>query len=158
MAASQRYVRTMTPFVDPAGFAEWEAGVPEVLRRDPIWRTPAYRYGLWLADLARADARRLYAIRESRNTADQLIRATEAISSNLAEGYGCLSGPERVRYYGYALRSCRESFDWYFKARDVLGLEVVERRFEILDRLVRILTAVIPRERRRNRRDRPPPT
>ena len=150
------YVGPMSRFVDPPGFAEWEAKISAVLKRDPIWRTPAYRYGVWLGDLAKADATPLYRVRESRNNADQLIRSSEGISSNLAEGYGCFTGPERARYYGYALTSTRETLDWYFKAREVLGTDIVEHRFEVLDRIVRILTVVIPRERRRSRRDRRP--
>ena len=144
----------MSPFVDPPGFSEWEAKIPAAFRRDPIWRTPAYRYGAWLADLAKGDAKQLYANRESRNTADQLIRAAQAISSNLAEGYGCTSGPERARYYGYALTSAREALDWYFKARDVLRMDVIEHRADVLDRIIRILIAVIPRERLQSRRAR----
>ena len=143
------YHTPMATFVDPPGFAEWEAGVPTSLRRDPIWRTPAYRYGLWLADLATADGKRLFPIRVARNHADQLIRACGAISSNLAEGYACLSGPERARYYRYALTSARESLDWYFKVRDELGTAVIQHSCAVLDRIIRILTVVIPRERKR---------
>ena len=145
----------MSQFIDPPGFADWEATVPEVFRRDPIWRTPACRFGLWLSELAKGDAKLLYVERENRNTADQLIRAVGAISSNLAEGYGCGSRPERARYYGYALTSTRESLDWYFKARDTLGVAVVEQRVVVLDRIIRILTVIIPRERSRGMRRRP---
>ena len=148
----------MSQFIDPPGFADWEATVPEVFRRDPIWRTPAYRFGLWLSELAKGDATLLYVERENRNTADQLIRAVGAISSNLAEGYGCGSGPERARYYGYALTSTRESIDWYFKARNTLGASVVEQRVVVLDRIIRILTVIIPRERLRGMRRRRRPT
>ena len=143
----------MSRYVDPPGFAEWEATVPASMRRDPIWRTPAYRYGLWLADLAKSDARRLFGIREVSAHADQLIRACGSISSNLAEGYACLSGVQRARYYGYALTSARESLDWYFKLRSELGPEIVEHRCGILDRIIRILTASIPRERKHHRGD-----
>ena len=41
----------MTHYIDPPGFAEWEVTLPESFRRNPIWRTPAYRYGVWLGDL-----------------------------------------------------------------------------------------------------------
>ena len=156
----------MTPFPDPPGFADWEATVPASFKRDTIWRTPAYRFGLWLADLVKADANVLRADRNSRNDADQLLRAVGSISSNLSEGYSRSTGPERARYYDYALASARESRDWYYKARDVLGIERMEHRIEILDRIIRILTAIVPRERedkphRRRRKDhdnRPPRT
>jgi four helix bundle protein len=137
----------MTPFPDPTGFAEWEATLPASFKRDPIWRTPAYRFGLWLSDLVKGDATALRADRNMRNDADQLLRAVGAISSNISEGYSRSTGPERARYYEYALATSRESRDWYFKARGVLGDEVVEQRLEVLERIIRILTAIIPRER-----------
>lgn len=148
----------MSQFVDPPGFAEWEARVPASFKRDQIWRTPAYRFGLWLADLAKHDAKALNADRESRNDADQLIRAVEGISSNLSEGYSRSTGAERARYYDYALATTRESRDWYFKGRNILGTEVMEHRHAVLERIIRILTAIIPRERAdRSRRGRKPP-
>ena len=137
----------MTQYSDPEGFAEWEATIPEYFRRDPIWRTPAYRYGLWLSDLAKQDAKVLRADPDTRGDVDQFLRAVGGISSNLAEGYSRSTGPERARYYDYALATSRESRDWYFKARKVLGEAVVEQRHSVLERIIRILTAVIPRER-----------
>jgi len=118
----------MSNYADPEGFAEWEVTVPESYRRDPIWKTPAYRYGLWLSDLVKRDAKVVLSADTTRyNDADQLSRAVGAISSNLAEGYGRSSGGERARYYDYALATTRESRDWYFKVRDVLGTDVMER-------------------------------
>jgi four helix bundle protein len=143
----------VTTYTDPEGFAEWEATVPASFKRDPIWRTPAYRYGLWLADLAKRDVRLLRVDPEYRNTADQLLRAAEGISANLAEGYSRSTGADRARYYDYALATTRESRDWYFKAREALGGSLVDRRHAVLERIIRILTAVVPRER--NDRSRP---
>ena len=137
----------MPTYTDPDGFSEWEAGAPASLKRDPIWRTPSYRYGLWLADLAKRDVRLLRVDPEYRNTADQLLRAVEGISANLAEGYSRSTGKERARYYDYALATTRESRDWYFKARDALGAVITEHRQDVLERIVRILTVVVPRER-----------
>ena len=148
----------MSKFTDPPGFAEWEATLPPSFLRDPIWRTPAYRYGLWLAALAKKDYELLLAGRGSRNNAEQLLKAVEAISANLSEGYSRSTGPERARYYGYAQATTRESRDWYFKAREVLGTELVEQRLSVLDRILRIVSAIVPRERSagpRHRRRRP---
>ena len=159
----------MTKYSDPPGFAEWEAQVPELLRRTPIWRTPAYRFSVWLSDLAKADMAPLWRNPETQSIADQLLRAARSISSTLAEGYGRSTGPERARYYDYAASSARETSDWYFKARHYLSEDVVQARLALLDRILRILSVAIPRERadrigraRRTRswlgrRDEPPP-
>ena len=148
------YVRGMSKFADPPGFAEWEATLPSSFTRDPIWRTPAYRYGLWLAALAKKDFETLFAKPGTRNTARQLLRAVEAISANLAEGYSRSSGAERARYYDYALATSREARDWYFKARVELGPELTEQRQSVLERIIKILSVVVPRERASDPRDR----
>lgn len=71
----------MTKYSDPDGFAEWEATIPESFKRDPIWRTPAYRYAVWLSDLAKLDARILRADPDTRTDVDQFLRAVGSISS-----------------------------------------------------------------------------
>ena len=142
----------MAPYTDPPGFDEWYARVPESVKRDAIWRTPAYRYAMWLSDLALNDTNRLFESPKTRRLADQLLRAVQAISANLSEGYGCVTGKERARYYGYALTSGREAHDWYFKARHYLDEKTVSERLDLLARIIRILTAVIPRERTRTLR------
>ena len=149
----------MAKFADPPGFAEWEVSLPPTFTRDPIWSLPAYRYGIWLAHLARQDYDLLFANRRSRNTAEQLLRAVESISANVSDGYARRTGKERARYYDYALATARESRDWYFKARGILDDDTIEHRLQIIDRIIRILTAVTPRERealpeRGNRRGR----
>jgi four helix bundle protein len=148
----------MTKYPDPDGFADWEATIAESFKRDPIWRTPAYRFALWLSDLAKQDARILRADPDTRSDVDQFLRAVGSISANLAEGYSRRTGAERARYYDSARATAREAKDWYFKGRKALGDAVVQQRHGVLERIIRILTAVIPRERddgsRRHRRRR----
>ena len=137
----------MPKLSDPPRFTEWEATVPESVKRDPIWRTPAYRFASWLSKLAKNDAGILRENRWTSEDAGQLLRAVNSIGANLAEGYGRSTGRERARYYDYAKASAREARDWYFKAGEELGIDVMEQRIELLDRILRILTAIIPRER-----------
>src|SRR5688572_27126233 len=120
----------MPKYPDPPDFAEWEAQVSSSLREDPLRRTPAYRFAVWLSDLARADMAPLWRDPETMGIADQVTRAVNGISSTLAEGYGRTTGPERARYYDYAASSTREARDWYFKARHYLPEDVVEQRLE----------------------------
>jgi four helix bundle protein len=134
---------------DPKGLAEWAAtAVPAVIREDPIWRLPAYRYSLYLADRIKADAPRLRQT-ETKKTVDQLLDAAYSISINIDEGYSRTTGPERAKFYEYANGSARETRQWLFKVRDSLGAELTAEYLELASRIIRILTAVIPRERAR---------
>ena len=75
-----------------------------------------------------------------------------SISSNLSEGYGRTNGPERARYYDYAISSARETRDWYFKARHLLSATVVAHRTSLVTQIIRLLLTMVSRERRSNRK------
>ena len=128
-------------------FEGWVRTVPLEITKDTIWRTPAYRFSLYLAFQAQADLPSILACRQTRAHADQLLRAVGGISASIDEGYSRSSGPERAHFYEYALASAREARGWYYKCGVALPVEVVLPRIALLSRIVRILTAVIPRER-----------
>ena len=142
---------------EPAGLTEWaNAQVPEALRADPIWRLPAYRYSLFLADQVQAAAPRLRRVC-TRRTVDQLLDAAQSISSNIAEGYSRTGGPDRAKFFEYANSSARETRDWLFKVRNAFDAVTADAYIELVTRVMKILTAVIPREREtRNTRARLP--
>jgi four helix bundle protein len=100
---------------------EWEAQVPAEITSDPLWKVEAYRLGLFLSDLAWNDCAKLLKERRTCLVADQLYRAAGKISSNVGEGYSRNSSKERAHFYEYAQGSARESRDWYYKSRHVLG-------------------------------------
>jgi four helix bundle protein len=132
---------------EPVGLSEWASGqVPEAIRADPIWRLPAYRYSLYLADQLQAAAPRLRRVC-TRRTVDQLLDAAQSISSNIAEGYSRTGGPERAKFFEYANSSAREARDWLFKVRQAFDPVVASAHIELVTRVMKILTAVIPRER-----------
>lgn len=133
---------------DPAGLAEWATVVPQAIRDDPLWRLPAYRIALFIGDLAQVeDAPRIQRDYRTRKHLDQFIDATGSISSNIAEGYGRTTGPDRAKFYEYALSSAREARDWYFKVRHALEPNVAAERIESVTRVMKILTVAIVRER-----------
>ena len=132
---------------EPDGLVEWAAGVPEVMRNDPIWRLPAYRYSLYLGDLLQQDVKRISGEVRKRRLIDQLLDAVESISANIAEGYSRTTGPERARFFEYAHSSAREAREWLFKVRHALQPEVATARILLVTRIMKILAAVIPRER-----------
>ena len=123
--------------------------VPPDITTDTIWRTPAYRLALFVMSTAQADVPRLPVNRSTRPHVDQLLRAVSAISADLDEGYSRSSGRERAHYYEYAVGSAREARGWYYKCAAAFAPEVVAARLARLSRIIRILTAVIPRERER---------
>jgi four helix bundle protein len=134
---------------DPHGLAEWAVTVPQVMRDDPMWRLPGYRFALFIGDLAQledaAHVRRDY--RTCGHLA-QWLDAVESISANIAEGYGRTSGRDRAKFYEYAESSAREARDWYFKVRHALDPAVALARIELISRIMRVLRTAIIRERR----------
>jgi four helix bundle protein len=133
-------------------FEQWEQDVPAVIRGDALWKMEAYRLGLFAADLAWKDSAKLMREIRTRSTADQIFRAVGNISSNIAEGYSRGTGRDRSRFYEYALGSARETRDWYYKARHVLGVHVSTHRMELMTQLSKLLIRMCSNERRINQR------
>jgi four helix bundle protein len=133
-------------------YEQWEAGVPEQIRADLLWKQEIYRLALFVSDLAWEDSGKLLRERRTTSIADQLYRATGNISSNIAEDYSRGTGKDRARFYEYALGSARESRDWYYKARRVLREKVTDHRIDLMTQVIRLTLTTIRNERRENRR------
>ncbi len=130
-------------------YKEWEEKAPEVLKRDSLWKMSAYRYAVFLSDLCWEDISKLNKDRRTFSLADQLYRATCSVSANLAEGYSRSTGKDRALFYQYALGSARESQDWYYKARFILGEDIFNQRTKVLTEIIRLLLTMIPQQRGR---------
>lgn len=128
-------------------YEEWEKSVSVDITADSLWKMTAYRLALFLSDLGWYDATKLTGDRRTAALADQLNRALGSIGANLAEGYSRGTGRDRARFYQYALGSARESRDWYFKGRHVLGEAVVTHRTKLLVRVIQLLLTTIPQQR-----------
>ena len=133
--------------MDTLEFDEWEKSVPDDLKADTIWRLPAYRLSLYLCSAAQSDLQRIVQHRATRALGDQLLRSVGGISASIDEGYSRSSGVERAHFYEYALGSAREARGWYWKCSIALPAALVAARIAMLTRIIRILTAIIPRER-----------
>jgi len=136
-------------------YEEWEAAVDEEIKRDSLWKVTAYRLALLMSDLGWRDTAKLVKNRRLWGLSDQLYRALGSVSANLAEGYSRGTGKDRARFYEYALGSARESRDWYFKARHVLGEEVYQHRLHLLTRIIQLLLTMVPQQRGRILREPP---
>jgi four helix bundle protein len=128
-------------------YGEWERDVPDELTGDRLWKVEAYRLGLFVADVGWRDVTKLAQDKRMVGLSDQLYRALGSISANLAEGYSRGSGKDKARFYEYALGSARESRDWYYKARHVLGEEIAGHRISLLTQIIRLLPTMIPQQR-----------
>ena len=124
-------------------YEAWELTVPEEIRDDPIWGLRVYRSALYAAELGRRDSKWLSTKGEFPELANQLLRATGSISANIAEGYSRRGRRDRGRFYEYALGSARESRDWYFKARDIMGENAADARIALHTTIVRIMTVLV---------------
>ena len=139
-------VAVQSAMTDDLDYDAWARLVPPDITTDTIWRTPAYRLSLYAMACAHYELPLLVRHRASRPHVDQLLRAVGGISASLDEGYSRSGGRERARFYEYSLGSARESRSWYLKCGTALPPDRVARRIALFSRIVRILTAVIPRE------------
>ncbi len=48
----------------------------------------------------------------------QIIRSTDSVSANIAEGYGRYFFKEKIKFYYYARGSLQETIDWLRKSYD----------------------------------------
>jgi four helix bundle protein len=128
-------------------YDEWEKTVPEAIKADSLWQMAAYRLALFLADVGWHDTSKLAQDRRTIGLSDQLCRAVGSISANIAGGYSRGTGKDRARFYECALGSARESRDWYFKGRHILGESVTQHRLQLLTEVIRLLLTMEPQQR-----------
>ncbi|MCZ6679534.1 MAG: four helix bundle protein [Candidatus Poribacteria bacterium] len=134
-------------------YEDWEQEVPSTIKNDSVWKMVAYRLALFAADLGWYDVTKLVQDRRTIGLSDQLYRALGSVSANVIEGYSRGTGKDRARFYEYALGSARESRDWYYKGRHILGKFVTEHRLELLTEVIRLLLTMIPEQRNRTIRE-----
>lgn len=137
--------------------SEWLNTVPQTLKDDAVWTLSAYRHALFLSDLCWHDVTKLMRDKRTTGLSSQMYDAVGSVGANLAEGYSRGSGRDRARFYEYSLGSARESRDWYFKARHVLGDQVATHRMEFLGEVIRLTLTMIPDQRGSQLREEPIP-
>lgn len=137
-------------------YDEWQAGVPDEIKGDSLWKLEVYRLGLFISDVAWQDALELSKNYLTRGVADQLYRAVCSISANIAEGYSRSTGKDRARFLEYSLGSAREARDWYYKSRHTLKVEVIEHRINLLTQIIKMLNVLTPHQRQKGIREEQP--
>jgi len=137
-------------------YDEWQAGVPDEIKGDSLWRLEVYRLGLFVSDIAWQDALVLNRTLLTRDMADQLYRAICSISANIAEGYSRSTGKDRAHFLEYSLGSAREERDWYYKSRHTLKEEVCNHRINLLTQIIKMLNVLTPHQRQKGIREEQP--
>jgi len=130
-------------------YEEWEAGVHERVKREPVWQFSGYRKALFFYDLVWQDCERLMRDRRGRAVAEQLIRSAGSISANIEEGHGRGYGKQRDWFFTVSIGSARESKGWYWRARRLLLSEVLAHRLALSDEMIALLVSELTRQRSR---------
>ena len=131
-------------------YEEWEAGVHERVKREPVWRFLGYRKALFFYELAWQDCDRLMRDRRGRAVAEQLIRSVGSISANIEEGHGRGYGKQRNWFFGVSIGSARESKGWYWRGRHLLSSEVLDHRLTLADEVIALLVTELTHQRSRS--------
>ena len=134
-------------------YAEWLEDVPVSLRNDPLWSLESYRLALFVGDIGWPDVVELSKHDLTKRLASQLYAALGSISVNITEGYSRSKGPDRARFFEYALGSARESRDWYYKSRHILRAEVIQHRMTLLTQIIGMLVPTISNQRKHSIRE-----
>jgi four helix bundle protein len=128
-------------------YSEWEQTVPEQIKADSVWKSKAYQFALFGAELAWYDSTKLVRDKRTISLADQLYRSAGGVSADIEEGYSRGTGRDRARFYEYGLGSAREARGWYYKGRHVLGEQVSNHRIALLTEVIKLLLAMVPDQR-----------
>jgi four helix bundle protein len=139
-----------------SSYEDWVASVSAEITGDSLWKIDVYRLAVFIGDISWRDVTRLIQDKRTLGLSDQLYRALGSISANIAEGYSRGTGKDRARFYEYALGSARESRDWYFKSRFVLGLDLATHRIRLITRIIQLLLVMVPDQRGRALREAEP--
>jgi len=134
-------------------YREWLSTVPCDITEDSLWNLEIYRLALFMSEIGWLDVVARSKVPLTRDLADQLIRAIDSISANIAEGYLRSTGKDKARFMEYALGSAREARDWYYKSKRVLRQEVVNNRINLLTQIIKILSTFIPLQRKKGIRE-----
>jgi four helix bundle protein len=136
-------------------YDEWILSVPGEITNDPIWKLEVYRLALFAGHIGWYDVMTLSKNKLMYGIADQLHRSLGSISANLTEGYSRSKGLDRARFFEFSLGSARESRDWYYKSKQVLSLEVIKHRMELMSHIIALLVPMISHQRKNALREEP---
>lgn len=131
-------------------FEEWVKTLPDSLRNDPLWKSAYYRLSMYLYDLMWIDSEVINKDFRGREIVHQLVRSAGSVCANMEEAYRRGIGTaDYVRIMRIALGELGETQGWYFRARHILGIELLEKRIKIIQQTIALTVKVIDQNRRK---------
>lgn len=130
-------------------YEEWEAGVHERVKKEPVWQFMGYRKALFFYDLVWHDGEQLQRDVRGRAVLEQLIRSAGSICANIEEGHGRGYGKQRDWFFTVAIGSARESKGWYWRTRKLLPPEMLNHRLALADEVIALLVTELTYQRSR---------
>ena len=125
-------------------FEAWLVGVPDAVKRSPLWKTQYYRLALYLYDLVWNDSEVLLRDPRGRDLARQMVRSSGSLCANIEEAYGRgIGSADGLRVLRIALGEARELQGWYVRSRHLLGDEMLAQRLPLLEKIIVMLTRSI---------------
>lgn len=129
---------------------EWVQTLPASLRNDPLWKSAYYRLSMYLYDLMWLDAEKINKDFRGREIVHQLVRSSGSVCANMEEAYRRGIGtPDFVRIMRISLGELGETQGWYFRARHVLGSEILDKRIAVIQQAIALTVTVIDQNRRK---------
>jgi four helix bundle protein len=131
-------------------FEEWINSLPASLRSDPLWKSAYYRLCMYLYDLVWIDSVVINKDFRGRDIVYQIVRSAGSVCANMEEAYRRGIGtPDFVRIMRISLGELGETQGWYFRARHVLGNEILEKRIKVIQQAIALTVTVIDQNRRK---------
>ena len=131
-------------------FEDWVKTLPDSLRSDPLWKSSYYRLSMYLYDLMWIDTEIINKDFRGREIVHQLVRSAGSVCANMEESYRRGIGTaDFVRIMRISLGELGETQGWYFRARHILGIELLEKRIKVIQQAIALTVKAIDQNRRK---------